>query len=190
MTDLETIKQVNAKLLDLGKHLDGRPIFKVVWSTSQQEWRVGNFTDYYGHIIIRQVEGVLREVHKYPYCLDRWILEKLVFLNPSHQSAKKELVNRKAHDYEPIFVFQDKHDLPLSVNWPIVDWIINSLTNVRTQSIRTEAMFDAEDKRQEEEEIDELASVLEEEGRSSLFAFEESVFLDSTKQLKWRQNNG
>ena len=189
MNDKLIVEQVNKRLLGMGKHLDGRTIFRIVWSTSQLEKRIGNFTDYYGSIIIREVSGVLREVQKYPYCLDRWVLEKLIFLNPSHQSANRELVTRRAYDYEPIFVFQDNDYNPLSVNWPSVDWIINSLTNVRTESIKTEAMFDAEDKAAEEKEIDELALVLEEEGRSNLFAFEESVFLDSTKQPKWELDN-
>ena len=157
-------------------------MFRIVWSTGQLEKRVGDFEDYCGNIIVRQVYKALREVNKYSYCLDRWILEKLVFLDPSHQTVRNELVTRKAYDYEPIFVFQKADNSPLPVTWVSVEWIIHSLTNMRTQSIRTESMFDSEDKAEEEREIAELAQILEEDGRSDLFAFEESVFLDSTKQ--------
>ena len=184
MPNTNIVNSINIKLLDLGKHLDGRASFRLIWSTNQLEKRIGDFEDYYGHILIRRTYRALREVQKYPYCLDRWVLEKLTFLNPNHPTVQAELVTRKAYDYEPLFVFQDKDNNPLAVNWPAVDWIINSLMNERTESIRTEAMFDAEDAREEEKEIDELALILEEEGRSSLFAFEESVFLDSTKKFK------
>ena len=183
MTDNETVIAVNLKLADLGKYLDGRPLYRIVWSSGQLEKRMGDFEDYYGHILIRRTYKAVREVPKYSYCMDRWILEKLVFLDPEHQTIRFELITRKVYDYEPIFVFQKSNGDPLPVTWISVDWIIDSLNNRRPTWIKKESEYDSDDRASEQSEIDELALELEDHGRSDLFAFEDSVFMDSTKQL-------
>src|SRR5262245_39183754 len=95
-TDPTVIETINANLLRDWRVLDGRPIYRIVWSDTQLEMRRGKYSEFYGdHIFIREVEEV-REVKKYWYYIKPcWVFEKLIFA-PSSAALKDiqhELVN-------------------------------------------------------------------------------------------------
>jgi hypothetical protein len=152
--------------------------------------RKGKFSDFYGNIFLRETEEV-REVPKYWNNPNRWVLERLTFLPPS-AAIHREIVATKELDitkptlngsYEPIYFFQDKHGNPLQVTeWALEAVMYNLEFGARvkdsdsTMRDKYMAETDAEAAYFEQE--------LAEMGRSPLFAFENSVFLDSTKRRK------
>ncbi len=96
---------LNKWLVDhYGKTIDGLPLFKVTWSTGITEKRYGEFHDYMGDIFIRCVREV-REVLKYPYAQNRWILEKIRLVS---NEVQREYGIETKFTYEPIYTFQDK----------------------------------------------------------------------------------
>lgn len=112
----------------LNKHLDrrygrdllGRPWFRVVWSSSQTEKRVGTFSDWYGSVFVREYVG-MAEVPKYPSpdYRDRWILEKLMFIE------NKELwADTIKGVYEPVWVFRGKDNAYVRPTIKTVDFTI------------------------------------------------------------------
>src|SRR5688500_10465557 len=94
-------KRINKELQrKYGTCHDGRPFFRVVWSTSQLEKRFGTFNDFTpSGIFIRQFHG-LREVKKYmgPDFKDYWVLERLRF------EPNDEIWDSKNGHYEPLWV--------------------------------------------------------------------------------------
>jgi len=187
------IDYFNVKLAERGRSLDGRPVWRLVWSTEQREIRRGKFSDFYGKIFLREVEEV-REVPKYWYSPDRWVLERLTFLPPG-AAIHKELVAQIDLDiykpttngtYEPIYVFQDSSKNPLPVTEWVLDAILYSLEHGPVK-LSDGAMRD-EYHAEVEKDAAYFEAELTEAGRSELFAFENSVFVDSTKTYVERQN--
>jgi hypothetical protein len=155
------------------------------------------FRDWCGPIILREVKAI-REVHKYNYCLDRWILEKLTYLPRENKILADEIIAVKdgAYSgsvmngtYEPLFVFWDQNYAPIPVSWSLVERILWNLENYRPER-KTAAMLEAEEREVIEEEAKELEDEIGENQRSELFAFEAAEFLDSTKQVMWEKNDG
>lgn len=185
--DNPLIEYFNEKLAGRGRSLDGRPIWRIVWSTDQREVRLGKFSDFYGNIFLREVEQV-REVPKYWYSQDRWILERLTFLPPT-AAIHKELRAQIDLDiykpttngtYEPIYVFQDAYRNPLPVTEWALDAIMHSLEFGKRVKLTDGAMRD-----EYHAEVDRDAAYFEAElneaGRSPLFAAENSVFIERSK---------
>jgi hypothetical protein len=119
------VDDLNAKLEERGRTLDGRPIWRLTWSTSQREKRRGKFSDYYGNIFLREVEQV-REVPKYWNNPNRWVLERLCFLplcpyrEVLSQTSDLDIFSPTVNGtYEPIYFFQDGLEpfLLLSLLW-------------------------------------------------------------------------
>lgn len=117
-----TIDEINQKLIDrYGKDLYGNPKYRVVWSNGQTEKRVGVFNEFYGKIFIRQVSG-LREVRKYPYIQDRWVLEKS-FPNPYRDEVESNIT------FEPIWTFSDFQGNYVYPEWRAIELLIYWLEN-------------------------------------------------------------
>jgi hypothetical protein len=137
------------------------------------EKRFGTFTDYYGKIFVRTVTEV-RQVLKYPMDQDRWVLERIqsAVMNP-------ELVEQ--YSYEPIYVFKDKRGFYLPLNEKVVHIIVDNLKHPQTPG-EIRARYEKEIEEEERREIEEFVGILDDIGRSPLFAYEDSVFLDSTKR--------
>lgn len=186
-TDLIVIEAINRKLKERGRSLDGRPILRIVFSDEQLEKRVGTFTDWYGHILIRQEYKALRECKKYGYIAGKWVLERLTFLDPNNAIVKDELVDARNGTYEPLYVFQDKDQQPLPVNWRIIEKMLWSMENY-TPGRGNQSMADSA----EDDEIRQEIAYFEEQigpyQRSQLFADEAAVFHDSTKVFKGAQD--
>lgn len=186
ITDKTIIDGINQRLYDSYRVIDGRPIYRIVWSDDQLELRLGTFTDWYGHILIRQEHKALREIKKYWY-LKRpcWLLEKLVFM-PSEYHLKdilEELVQARNGTYEPVYVFNDRDNNPIPVVESVVEFIINSLHNPQK---RTKKDFEAMEKLEEKGEVKFFEDQLGENERSPLFVWDNSAFV-STNQMKFRE---
>jgi hypothetical protein len=117
------IARINKQIVTkYGTILDGRPRFRVVWSSDQLEKRRGEFSDWYGHILIRTVEET-REVLKYPGPddRDRWIVESIIF------QPWPDLPESTNGHYEPLWTFRTAEGKYLKPNWNAVDFLLNSL---------------------------------------------------------------
>ena len=95
-----------------GRTPEGYPYFRLIWSTGITEHRYSEFHDYYGDIFVRAVREV-REVLKYPFAQDRWIIERI---RPITKEARKlGLQSEGNFCYEEVYIFQDREGnfLPL-----------------------------------------------------------------------------
>ena len=146
---MEKVKLINKHLKSLyGLSETGVPKFRLVWSESTLEKRVGVFEDFTpSGIFIRRVEGV-REVKKYSYLKDRYILEAYA----PEQSLSPEIMN--GDKYEPIFVFDKKGEFLSPETWAC-DYVIQRyLAAIGTPRTRRNEEMDA---KAHEEEIDKEA---------------------------------
>lgn len=111
---------INRQLLErYGRSNNGRPNFRIVWSDSQTEKRFGEFDVHYGAIYLR-TEKCVREVPKYPFFRQRWILEKQVYA-PAPEDVKNY------NWYEPVFVFESAKGEALEPVWKAIEIIVHSL---------------------------------------------------------------
>ena len=108
-------------LASQGRSISGFPLYRLVWSADQYEWRKGTFNEFSGTLFLRSVTAT-KLVPKYPFCQDRWILEKWF---PPELTACEELPNvRGENSYEPLFVFQDKNCNPLPLSLRVVEILV------------------------------------------------------------------
>lgn len=189
-TDLLVIEAINASLKHEYRVLDGRPIYRIVWSDDQLEKRLGTFCDYYGSILIREEHKCLREVKKYWYLQKPcWVLEKLVFLPREREMYDliEELVEGRNGTYETVYTFINKKQEQLPVVHEIVEAIIHTLHSPDKKL--TQSDFDAIEKLEEKAEMDMFEAELMENERSPLFVWENSAFV-STNQLEYKRKLG
>ncbi len=150
------IDRLNVQLENkYGKYIDGRPWFQIVWSSSQTEKRIGKFSDYYGQIFVREYVG-MAEVLKYPApdYRDRWVLEKLMFVE------NKELwADTQKGVYEPIWVFRGKDGVYVKPTWKAVEFVMGMLFTPKQKL--TQADLDAEEAASLEKEIQENYDILQ-----------------------------
>lgn len=101
------INEINEYLLNhYGRTPEGLPYFRLIFSTGITEKRYSEFHDYHGDIFIRAVREV-REVLKYPFAQDRYILERIREIS---QSARElGLRSDVPYSYEEVYTFQDKN---------------------------------------------------------------------------------
>lgn len=175
--DRTLLNGINQKLLLFyGKEIDGRARYRVSWTTNETEKRVGEFNEFYGHIFLRTTIG-MQWVPKYPYDKDRWVIEALRYIKNT------EIIAELPGSYEPIFILKDKFGNYLPLNWKVVDNVV-AWAEAKPLGVKlTDADFKSIQAEEDEEEIEYFENVLAEEGRSNLFAFENSAFIDSTKRF-------
>ena len=118
---MESIVSLNQRLIDYYgiDTVSTRPIFRIVWANDQVEKRMMDTLDSGIQLLYPQV----REVKKYSYLRDIYILERLVLV-PNFQ--QKELADVKL-SYEPIWAFQDEHGNPLPPKWEPIKLIVDTL---------------------------------------------------------------
>lgn len=139
-----TVDEINKKLVEkYGCDLYNNPKFRIVWTSSQTEKRKGTFNEFYGSIFVRQVTGI-REVPKYPFAKERWVLEG-ISPNPYSEEVDSKL------SYEPLWVFQDKDGNFLMPVWRAIELIIYSLQNPEKL---TPGQMDAKDEEKFKEEVE------------------------------------
>lgn len=96
-----------------GKTIDGFPIFRLLWTTNITERRHSTFKDFHDDIFIREVTET-REVLKYPFAQNRWVLERIHLITP--KAYDLGLRTNEKYGYEEVYTFQDKNGrrLPLT----------------------------------------------------------------------------
>jgi len=181
------IAAINDSLKHQYRVLDGRAMYRIVWSDDQLEKRMGTYCDYYGSILIREEHKCLREIKKYWYLTTPcWVLEKLVFLPHEREMYDliKELVEARNGTYETVYTFINKKGEHLPVVHEIVEVILHTLHNP-TQKM-SQSDFEAMEKLEEKAEMDLFEAELMENERSPLFVWENSAFV-STNQLAFEK---
>jgi len=183
ITDLIVIEGINKKLAEFGSTLDGRPLFRIAWTSDQHEKRIGWHEEYSpsGNIFIRKWFG-MKDCLKYSYCMHRWALERLTFLG-DNKIMEMEIEGARNGTYELIYLFQDPQGNALPVVWWAVDLIMVCLQQGPGYTRGNER----EDLRKkfEENEDKEVEAYLGEIGRSPLTSFENFAFQESHKQQMW-----
>ena len=177
MTDIDII---NEKLKEHGLNLFDAPLYRVVWSDTQLERRRGVWRVMFGEIFLREETGV-REVPKYNYILERWILERWF---PPTMAWNPELPDSSQGDYIPLYVFQDKHGNPLPVVEKVVTRIIHMAENPVhiTEEQRIQELKDKEDK-----EVEEYMDALEISPITNALHMKEAVGYSKTIKKEYKQ---
>jgi len=118
---MESIEVLNQRLIDhFGLDTStNQPIFRIVWANDQVEKRMMDTLD----SGIQLLHPVVREVRKYNYLKDVWVMERLVIV-PDFQ--QKELTDVKL-SYEPLWVFVDSTGNPLPPIWDAAKVVIDTL---------------------------------------------------------------
>lgn len=86
--------------------------FRVVWSDDQLERRLGTFTDTISDTFQREVTEI-REVPKYPWLSNQWIVERLV------PNVRRDVYDGQ-YIYEPLYCFP--FGLPLK--WEAIEVVV------------------------------------------------------------------
>lgn len=118
---METVEVLNARLVDYFgiDTVTGQPIFKIVWSNDQLEKRRVDFTEEGLQLLYPEV----REVKKYSYIKDRYVLEQLVVIPEVNEN---ELPTAKL-SYEPLWVYQTSKGEALPPVWEPTKFVIDSV---------------------------------------------------------------
>ena len=172
------IDEINKKLAEkYGLEVSSkRPIFRLVYSNTVTEKRLGDFSDFTNSgLFIRAVREV-REVLKYNYLRDTWVLERLNWVG----GENPELPEARGYSYECVWAFRDKFGTPLYPHFNIIELMLNIMINGPKEK-KSESDYEYEDEQKRLKESAVYFDMLESEGRSNLFAFEDAVFMDSTK---------
>lgn len=125
MNPTENLDTLNTRLETLfGKYLDGRPMYRIVFSEDQFEKREGEFEDRTPEGFLIRVVKEIREVPKYrqwvnPPC---FILERLIEVP---EMFTTELTTKTS--YEPLWTFRDTLNQPLRPTWPAIRLVINTV---------------------------------------------------------------
>lgn len=173
---MENCKRINKYLKGLyGLTLDGRSKFRLVWSEDVLEKRLGYFEDYTpSGILVRKVKEV-REVKKYSYITDRFILEAYM---PEQRTSPEIMAG---DDYEPLFVFQDRGGNFLSPQDWACDYVISRYLLAVSGEIphKNDSILAKEHEEEIDKEAEKFVSYLEadEEGLSDKFRYGEAVAL-------------
>jgi hypothetical protein len=117
---MEQIEVLNQRLIDY-YGLDtntSQPMFRIVWANDQLEKRL---VDFVGGIQLLYPE--IREVRKYPYLKDLYVLERLVIVP---EIDKSNLPANKL-SFEPIWAYRDDMNGPIPPVWSATKFIVDSL---------------------------------------------------------------
>lgn len=113
---MEKLETLNERLKEyFGLFEDGRPNWKLVWSTDETEYRSTKYT----------VEGfelqneTILLLPKYPLQQDRFILERLI---PVPEGCLTELTTKTS--YEPIWTFEDAVGNPIAPDWDVIQILV------------------------------------------------------------------
>lgn len=97
----------------------GQVMFRIVWANDQWEKQLIDELD--GGV--KLLFPIQRDVKKYPYLKDLYVLERLVIVPEVH---KDELLGLKL-SYEPIWAYRDVQNNPLPPVWGPTKFVIDTL---------------------------------------------------------------
>lgn len=151
--DNATVDLINRVIKNHGSNQYGDPMFRVVFSDDQVESRKGTFNDYSGNIFVRTTHEV-REVKKYPWIKEKWILERWA---PGELAYHKDLVTIKDGVYICVYVFQDINYNYLPPLLKVSEIIISNLLHPRgkAQAIAEDEKIEEKTEKQEVDKIEE-----------------------------------
>lgn len=161
---------INAKLIRLyGRDTTyPQPNWRVVWSDTLTEKRDGEYEDYTPAGIYLGTKRGIREVRKYDY-LPRpcWVLEKFhhIFTRGTYDEVKEP------YTFEPVYVFLDKNDNSLPLNWKVVEIIVHAWTYGERQFID----FKEQEKKKYEAEVEANRHILHQDDPKWKPTFKSSV---------------
>lgn len=173
--DLNTAAQLNKRLAELyGKDLLNRGNFRISWANNQFEKRIGEYSDWYGPIFLRSYTG-MREVPKYPFNKDQWILEKLCWIpQPEVPSTAS------GGYYEILYAFPiETEDKPLS--WNAINFVIHCILYGPKATFRNYKSLE------EQMELDETANylnLLNEDNEPTEFGFSEGMSVTIPSKIR------
>lgn len=169
----EVLERLNTNLKERYGRLEDTPLFRLVWTSDQFEYRWGSKNVFYGSIYLRTETGVSSE-KKYPASPDRWVLEKLlVNTNPEIEGKTS---------YEPVWVFDDEGQY-MEPTEKLVHFLIYMLLFYprKKRDLQEEEL--AEEKAEYQEIYDELDEEFPELVNGMVKG--SASFMDSTKQKAW-----
>lgn len=138
---MESIEDINKRLVErFGKSVSlDNPKYRVINTAGLTELRYGTFEDYAGDTYLRTVTEV-REVPKYPFYENHWVLEAL-----QGNDNNTELVTKIS--YEPIWVFGAANSDPNPI-WKAVELLVHTHLFARSKNTLTLKDIDAAELRQ------------------------------------------
>jgi hypothetical protein len=121
---MESIELINQQLKDhFGRDVvNGLARWRVVWSDDQREKRFGEWNDFSTEGIFLRTVSEVREVPKYSWIQQKYVLEKLCIVPNVHLDEMAEKIS-----YEPIHVFEDNQGFPLPPKFIVCKYIIDVL---------------------------------------------------------------
>jgi hypothetical protein len=129
-----------------GTTVDGYPLFRLLWTTNVTERRHSKFVDFHEDLFIREVEET-REVLKYPFAQDRWVLERIHLIDNGAINIGLRADERFA--YEEVYTFQDRDGNYLPLNREAIETAMYlffkyylALTPLQRQDMRVKMLAD------------------------------------------------
>lgn len=121
---------INQRLADFfGKDVvTGQAIHRIIHARNVTEKRHHKHADVFteGGIFLREEFNVTKEVLKYPFLQDCYVLEMLIPYEKLDGEEKEEIgLDDNKYSYECFYAFKDKHGKPLPVNWKAVEVIMH-----------------------------------------------------------------
>jgi hypothetical protein len=121
-------QEINKFLEKFGTELDGRPRYKLAWAPDCFEIRKGTFDSYVAgtNIFIKSVTET-RQVPKYTYLGDCYVIEQLIF-----GCNNSELPLAFNGSYEPMYAFRSEAGIPLPLNLRVAEIVMDALMYKRS----------------------------------------------------------
>jgi hypothetical protein len=133
METTENIESLNRQLIDLFgiDTITGQPIWRIVWSEEQYEWRYGTYDDITEYGLYLRTVTETRFVPKYrQWIQNKYVLERLVVIP---ESSSGDLPATKL-SYEPIYPFQTNSGQYLPPRLDAAQFVIDTVLSAMGKS--------------------------------------------------------
>ena len=111
------VTRINENLTRFFGEQGGHPNFRVSWTTHEREFKQGTFEIFYKETdIYLRTETGIKEVPKYPFKPDRWVLEKFTDARNVDELASNI-------SYEPFWIFEKNGEYQEPI-WKAVKYLV------------------------------------------------------------------